>query len=154
MLLDSSVCTPTNNVNTSNLKYNNLNTNIGTGGDSSDTAGSVQDRALSTLLNEMDGIESSSNVFMIACTNRPDLLDEALIRPGRLSSHVYVALPDWQTRIELLALLQTKMPIASTVNRQRFADQTSGLSCIAIKNIVRYTRYLATQSSNGLVAFV
>jgi SpoVK/Ycf46/Vps4 family AAA+-type ATPase len=65
----------------------------------------VQQRVITTLLNEMDGIEDSKNVVVLACTNRPWTLDAAIMRPGRLDSHIYIPSPDMSDRTSILKLL-------------------------------------------------
>ena len=64
----------------------------------------VGERVLGQLLTELDGLESRSKVFVLAATNRPDVLDKALLRPGRLDHLVHVPLPDRETRRAILAL--------------------------------------------------
>lgn len=79
---------------------------------SSDTkqANSVNDKVVSTLLNELDGIEKLSNVFVVATTNRPDIIDQSLLRTGRLDSIIYVPLPDLRTRKEIFKIKIGKVP--------------------------------------------
>ncbi|KFG34909.1 ATPase, AAA family protein [Toxoplasma gondii p89] len=74
-------------------------------------AGGVDSRVLSQLLNEMDGIGPVREVIVIAATNRPDLLDAALLRPGRLDRLVYVPLPDWEARREIVVKMLKNMPV-------------------------------------------
>ncbi|KEP64007.1 UNVERIFIED_CONTAM: ATPase, AAA family protein [Hammondia hammondi] len=86
-------------------------------------AGGVDGRVLSQLLNEMDGIGPVREVIVIAATNRPDLLDAALLRPGRLDRLVYVPLPDWEARREIVVKMLKNMPV-------RFSGELSGDSKI------------------------
>ncbi|KAJ3171644.1 hypothetical protein HDU88_007724 [Geranomyces variabilis] len=80
---------------------------IGTRREWSDDGGSgVNERVLSTLLNEMDGVQERKGVFVIACTMRPDKIDDALLRPGRLDHHLYVALPTVKDRRAILKTLR------------------------------------------------
>ena len=74
------------------------------------SANSVNDKVVSTLLNELDGIEKLSNVFVVATTNRPDVIDHSLLRTGRLDSIVYVPLPDFKTRKEIFRIKISKIP--------------------------------------------
>ena len=74
------------------------------------SANSVNDKVVSTLLNELDGIEKLSNVFIVATTNRPDIIDQSLLRTGRLDSIIYVPLPDLETRKEIFKIKIKKIP--------------------------------------------
>lgn len=85
---------------------------------------SLSDRVLSTLLNEMDGVEQLINVTVVAATNRPDYLDEALLRPGRFDRLIYVSPPDLEARIQILEIQKKKMPFESTLNISSIAEQT------------------------------
>ncbi|OTF75462.1 spermatogenesis-associated protein 5-like protein [Euroglyphus maynei] len=79
------------------------------------TQSAVGDRVLAQLLTEIDGIEKLGQVIIIAATNRPDIVDKALLRPGRLDSIVYVALPDMETRKEIFQIRLSKMPLNETI---------------------------------------
>ncbi|KAJ3170878.1 hypothetical protein HK101_011308 [Irineochytrium annulatum] len=89
---------------------------------------SVQDRVLSQLLGEMDGIEPLVNVTVVAATNRPDILDSALLRPGRIDRILYVAPPDIDSRREILRIKMAKMTCAGDVSVDEFAKLTEGYS--------------------------
>ena len=71
----------------------------------------VGDRVLAQILTEMDGIEGLHGVIVIAATNRPDMIDDALLRPGRIDRIIFVSLPDEETRKEIFKLQFKKMPI-------------------------------------------
>lgn len=94
----------------------------------SDTDTSVADRVLSQLLSEMDGIEPLVNVTIIAATNRPDILDNALLRPGRIDSILYVAPPDFESRKSIFAIQIKKMPCSSDVDQDELAKLSEGFS--------------------------
>ncbi|KAL8800356.1 MAG: hypothetical protein Q9182_005250 [Xanthomendoza sp. 2 TL-2023] len=79
---------------------------------------------LTTLLNELDGIELLRGVFVLAATNRPEILDPALLRPGRLDSTLYVGLPDYQTRLEIITLETRKMDLGLDFDATQVACQT------------------------------
>ncbi|KAL8809098.1 MAG: hypothetical protein Q9200_003719 [Gallowayella weberi] len=79
---------------------------------------------LTTLLNELDGIELLRGVFVLAATNRPEILDPALLRPGRLESTLYVGLPDYQTRLEIITLETRKMDLGPDFDATQVACQT------------------------------
>lgn len=72
---------------------------------------SVQERVLAQLLTELDGISPLNNVIILAATNRPDRIDKALLRPGRLDKIIYMPLPDESTRCEILDIKLAKMPV-------------------------------------------
>jgi transitional endoplasmic reticulum ATPase len=76
----------------------------------------------------MDGIGTKKNIFFIGATNRPEILDEALLRPGRLDSLIYIPLPDIDARIGILKAVTRKTPIAKDVNLKMIAQITDGFS--------------------------
>ncbi len=90
--------------------------------------GGIDDRLVSQLLAEMDGLAASGRVFVLAATNRPDQLDPALTRGGRLSRTIWVGLPDHNARRQLLELFTQPMPLAGDVDLGRLADETEGLA--------------------------
>lgn len=85
-------------------------------GSSQGDAGGAGDRVLNQLLTEMDGAGSKKNLFFIGATNRPDILDEALIRPGRLDQLIYIPLPDKASRLQIFKAVLRKSPIAPNVS--------------------------------------
>ncbi|KAL8862337.1 MAG: hypothetical protein Q9178_001346 [Gyalolechia marmorata] len=85
-------------------------------------------QVLTTLLNELDGFEALRGVFVLAATNRPEILDPALLRPGRLESSLYVGLPDEQTRSEIIAIATRKMPLGPDFDDAELAKATEGYS--------------------------
>ena len=89
----------------------------------------VTDRVLCTLLNEMDGRESLNDVTILAATNRPDIIDKALVRPGRIDKMIYIPLPDLQARLSILQIATKNMPLDENVNLEHIAirmDKYSG----------------------------
>lgn len=82
---------------------------------SSGAAAGVQERVLAQLLTELDGVTPLGDVTVLAATNRPDRIDRALLRPGRLDRIVYVPLPDEETRREIFRIKLEKMPVGSWV---------------------------------------
>ncbi|RLG44301.1 MAG: AAA family ATPase, partial [Thermoproteota archaeon] len=84
----------------------------------------VTERVVSQMLTEMDGIQSLKDVVVIGATNRPDLIDPALLRPGRLERLVYVPPPDKYGRLKILKVLTKKMPLAKDVNLESIAERT------------------------------
>ncbi|KAF2964266.1 hypothetical protein GQX73_g9317 [Xylaria multiplex] len=91
-------------------------------------AGGASDRVVNQLLTEMDGMTSKKNVFVIGATNRPEQLDPALCRPGRLDSLIYVPLPDEPGRLGILKAQLRKTPVAGDVDLNYIASKTHGFS--------------------------
>jgi len=89
---------------------------IGQARGSSASSSGVQDRVLNQLLTEMDGAGEKKELFFIGATNRPDILDEALIRPGRLDQLIYIPLPDLPSRLCIFKAVLSKTPIAGNVS--------------------------------------
>ena len=86
----------------------------------------VTERVISQLLTELDGLEVLSNVIIIAATNRPDIIDPALLRPGRFDRLLYVPPPDKEARIQILKIHTSKKPLAEDVKIDNLANQTEG----------------------------
>ncbi len=82
------------------------------GGGASGDGGGAGDRMLNQILTEMDGMNAKKNVFIIGATNRPDQIDSALLRPGRLDQLIYIPLPDEPSRLSILKATLKKSPIA------------------------------------------
>ncbi|XP_026186680.1 ATPase family protein 2 homolog isoform X1 [Mastacembelus armatus] len=112
---------------------------------SSSASGGVGDRVLAQLLTEMDGIEQLRDVTVLAATNRPDMIDKALMRPGRLDRIVYVPLPDAATRREIFSLQFRNMPVAHNVSLEDLVTQTSKYSGAEITAVCREAALLALQ---------
>jgi len=91
-------------------------------------AGGAGDRVMNQLLTEIDGVGVKKNVFFIGATNRPELLDEALLRPGRLDQLIYIPLPDLPARQNVLESTLKKSPIAPNVPLSFIAQKTEGFS--------------------------
>ena len=88
----------------------------------------VSDRVLTQLLTEMDGIEPLSNVIVIAATNRPDIIDPALVRPGRLDRLLYITPPDLEARRSIFEIRLKQTPIAADISLDDLAQRSSGMS--------------------------
>ena len=86
----------------------------------------VTERVISQLLTELDGLEVLSDVIIIAATNRPDIIDAALLRPGRFDRLLYVPPPDKEARTRIFKIHTSKKPLADDVNIDTLADQTEG----------------------------
>ncbi|HZB64827.1 MAG TPA: CDC48 family AAA ATPase [Nitrososphaeraceae archaeon] len=86
----------------------------------------VTERLISQLLTELDGLEVLTNVVVIGATNRPDIVDAALLRPGRFDRLLYVPPPDRDSRIQIIKIHIKKKPLDDSVNIEKLADQTEG----------------------------
>jgi len=107
----------------------------------------VTERVLNQLLAEMDGIEDLSNVIVIAATNRPDMLDSALLRPGRFDRILLVGAPERKGR-EMIFKIHTKnMPLAKDVNLKKILDQTEGYVGADMESLVREAAMLALREN-------
>lgn len=91
-------------------------------------AGGAADRVINQLLTEMDGMSAKKNVFIIGATNRPDIIDGAILRPGRLDQLIYIPLPDELSRVNILKANLRKSPIAKDVDINYLAKVTQGFS--------------------------
>ena len=89
-------------------------------------AGGAADRVINQILTEMDGMGAKKNVFIIGATNRPDIIDPAILRPGRLDQLIYIPLPDEKSREAILKANLRKSPIASEVDLLYIAKFTQG----------------------------
>ena len=104
--------------------------------DSSTSGDREVQRTLMQLLSEMDGFESTQNVKIIAATNRPELLDKALLRPGRFDRIIEIGLPDSSARTKILKILTQNMPLNKSVNLKQIANKTDGFSGAELKALV------------------
>ena len=112
-----------------------------------DAGSKVTERVLNQLLAEMDGIKNLSNVTVIAATNRPDMLDPALLRSGRFDRILLVSVPDKKSRLEILKIHTKGMPLAKEVKLQDLADKTEGYVGSDVENMVREAGLLALRDN-------
>ena len=98
-------------------------------------SGKVGDRVLAQMLAEMDGIEQLKDVTIVAATNRPDMIDAALMRPGRFDRLFYVPLPDARTRMKVFQVHTRKKPISDEVSFEELVDMTQGYSGAEIEAV-------------------
>ncbi|KAG8388559.1 hypothetical protein BUALT_Bualt02G0138000 [Buddleja alternifolia] len=98
-------------------------------------AGGAADRVLNQLLTEMDGMSAKKTVFIIGATNRPDIIDPALLRPGRLDQLIYIPLPDEASRLQIFKACLRKSPVSKEVNLATLARHTHGFSGADITEI-------------------
>lgn len=110
-----------------------------------------REQTLNQLLVEMDGFESNEGVIMISATNRPDVLDPALLRPGRFDRQIVVSLPDIKGREEILKVHMKKTPIAPDVDPLIIAKGTPGFSGADLENLVNEAALLAAKRNKERV---
>ncbi len=110
-----------------------------------------REQTLNQLLVEMDGFESNEGVILIAATNRPDVLDPALLRPGRFDRQVVVPNPDILGREKILKVHMRKVPIAPDVDARVIARGTPGFSGADLANLVNEAALLAARAGNRMV---
>ncbi len=109
----------------------------------------VTERVVNTLLAEMDGLEELRGVVVIAATNRPGLIDPALLRPGRFDDLVYVPVPDRDGRRRILGIHTGKMPLGDDVDLDVLADRTSGYTGADLEDLVRRAGLSALRENMG-----
>ncbi|MBV9774042.1 MAG: CDC48 family AAA ATPase, partial [Gemmatimonadetes bacterium] len=97
----------------------------------------VTERVVNTILAEMDGLEESQGIVVIGATNRPTLLDAALLRPGRFDEMVYIAVPNREARLHILSIHTGDMPLADDVDLETLADRTHGYTGADLEDLVR-----------------
>ena len=116
-------------------------------GGSSGDAGGAGDRVLNQILTEMDGMNVKKNVFIIGATNRPDQIDPALLRPGRLDQLIYIPLPDEPSRLSILKAALRKSPVAPDVDLNFLSKHTHGFSGADLTEICQRAAKLAIRQS-------
>ena len=110
-----------------------------------------REQTLNQLLVEMDGFESSDGIIVIAATNRPDILDPALLRPGRFDRQIHVPLPDVRGRLEILKIHTRNKPLAEDVDLEVIARSTPGFSGADLANIVNEAALIAARKNHGKI---
>ena len=118
----------------------------GTGGDSN-----VTERVISQMLTEMDGLESLNDVVVIAATNRPDIMDPALLRPGRFDKSIFIGPPDKESRKAIFGIHTKNRPLADDVDLEELADKTDGctgadIAAICNEAVMNAVRHLISEN--------
>ena len=110
-----------------------------------------REQTLNQLLVEMDGFGSNEGVIVLAATNRQDILDPALLRPGRFDRQVYVGLPDIKGREEILKVHAKKKPLAENVSLREIAQSTAGFTGADLENLLNEAALLAARSDKRFI---
>jgi cell division protease FtsH len=113
-----------------------------------------REQTLNQLLVEMDGFEGKEGIIIIAATNRPDVLDPALLRPGRFDRQIVVPVPDVKGRIEILKVHSKNIPIAVDVELEKIARGTPGFSGADLANLINEAALIAARRSKDKVDMV
>jgi len=111
------------------------------------TDAGVTDRIVNQLLTEMDGMQSLKGVVVIGATNRPDILDPALLRPGRFDRVIFVPPPDYQARLQILKIHTKEMPLAPDVNLEELARITEGYTGADLESVCREAALTAAREN-------
>ncbi|RYG67222.1 AAA family ATPase, partial [archaeon] len=112
-------------------------------GGSQGDGGGAADRVMNQLLTEMDGVGAKKNVFIIGATNRPDIIDTALMRPGRLDQLIYIPMPDFESRLSILKAVLRKTPVGKDVDLNYLAAQTEKFTGADLTEICQRAAKLA-----------
>ncbi len=110
-----------------------------------------REQTLNQILTEMDGFEPDTSVIVIAATNRPDVLDSALLRPGRFDRRVHIDLPDMEARFHILALHAKNKVLDSDIDLKKIASKTVGFSGADLENVINEAAILAVKHKQKTV---
>lgn len=110
-----------------------------------------REQTLNQILSEMDGFLPTESIIVIAATNRPDVLDPALLRPGRFDRHVTIDRPNWRGRLEILKVHTRDKPLAPDVNLEQLARTLIGATGADLRNLVNEAALLATREGKNRI---
>ena len=111
-----------------------------------------REQTLNQILTEMDGFEKDTNVIVMAATNRPDILDPALMRPGRFDRRIVVDMPDIEDREAILLVHSRRKPLSKLVDFEKIARQTSGFSGADLENLLNEAAILAAKRGKKTIS--
>ncbi|KAJ5939431.1 hypothetical protein N7466_002565 [Penicillium verhagenii] len=115
-----------------------------------DTLSEASARVVNTLLTELDGLGTRQGIYVIAATNRPDIIDPAMLRPGRLETLLFVNLPTALERVEILQTLIRKLPIEFNDDLRRLAEECEGFSGADLGSLLRRAGYMAIKRRDSI----
>src|SRR5262249_35787653 len=110
-----------------------------------------REQPLNQILSEMDGFQPNESIIVVAATNRPDVLDSALLRPGRFDRHVTVDRPNWHGRMEILKVHTRNKPLADDVNLEALARKMIGMTGADLRNLANEAALLATRENKNRI---
>jgi cell division protease FtsH len=110
-----------------------------------------REQTLNQILSEMDGFQPNESVIVIAATNRPDVLDSALLRPGRFDRHVTVDRPTWQGRLDILKVHTRNKPLGDDVNLEQIARKMIGMTGADLRNLANEAALVASRESKSRI---
>ena len=110
-----------------------------------------REQTLNQLLTEMDGFVDNSGIIILAATNRPDVLDSALMRPGRFDRSIYISLPDKKGRADILSVHSRSLPLAENVCLTEWAKRTIGFTGADLKNLLNESAIVCAQNNDTLI---
>jgi cell division protease FtsH len=108
-----------------------------------------REQTLNQILSEMDGFQPNESVIVIAATNRPDVLDSALLRPGRFDRHVTIDRPTWQGRLEILKVHTRNKPLGDDVNLEEIARKMIGMTGADLRNLANEAALIASRHNKS-----
>jgi cell division protease FtsH len=110
-----------------------------------------REQTLNQILSEMDGFQPTETVIVMAATNRPDVLDSALLRPGRFDRHITIDRPTWQGRLAILKVHTRNKPLSDDVNLEAIARSTIGMTGADLRNLANEAALLATREGKSKI---
>tara|TARA_B100000945_G_scaffold110794_1_gene87774 strand:- start:419 stop:2146 length:1728 start_codon:yes stop_codon:yes gene_type:complete len=113
-----------------------------------------REQTLNQLLTEMDGFVANNGVIVIAATNRPDILDQALTRPGRFDRRIDISLPDRKARHKILSVHARTKPLSDSVNLQDWATKTPGFSGADLQNLLNEAAIYAARNNKSIISSI